>query len=134
MKNKQLNRYGLFACLGVLVASVYPLYMGVKVLADMLINGAVMKENYPKYIIPYTPICIALLVGVLLMPVWIKRVRRFALFAGSVVSAAVFFVVEILFEKKGRGFYGAHVSRFGRLANVYVLYRPGRIGWNRDVL
>ena len=100
MKNKQLNRHSLFACLGVLVASVYPLYMGVKVLADMLINGAVMKENYPKYIIPYTPICIALLVGVLLMPVWIKRVRRFALFAGSAVSTAVFFVVEILFEKK----------------------------------
>ena len=55
MKNKAFNRYYLLSCLGVLIASYYPLSMGVRVITDMLVNGTVMKENYPKYIIPYTP-------------------------------------------------------------------------------
>ena len=55
MKNKQFNRYYLLSCIGVLIASYYPLYMGVRVISDMIIDGTVLKENYPKYIIPYTP-------------------------------------------------------------------------------
>ena len=39
MKSKQFNRYYLFSCLGVLIASYYPLSMGVRVITDMLING-----------------------------------------------------------------------------------------------
>ena len=59
MKNKHFNRYYLLSCIGVLIASYYPLSIGVRVIADMIIDGTVLKENYPKYIIPYTPICIA---------------------------------------------------------------------------
>ena len=65
MKSKQFNRYYLFSCLGVLIASYYPLSMGVRVITDMLANGTVMKENYPKYIIPYTPISVAIIIGVI---------------------------------------------------------------------
>ena len=56
MKNKHFNRYYLLSCIGVLIASYYPLSMGVRVIADMIIDGTVLKENYPKYIIPYTPL------------------------------------------------------------------------------
>lgn len=100
MKNKHFNRYYLFACLGVLLASCYPLYMGVRVIWDMIADGTVMKENYPKYIIPYTPISIAVLIGVLLLPVCMKLFKRYALLGGSAASTVAFFLFETLFEKK----------------------------------
>ncbi len=100
MKNKQFNRYYLISCLGVLIASYYPLLMGVRVITDMITDGTVLKENYPKYIIPYTPISIAVIIGVLLMPLWIKLLKRFALVGGTFISAGVFFALELLFEQK----------------------------------
>lgn len=98
MQNARFRRYYLLALLGLLLASFYPLYMGVRVIVDMLAEGSVAKENYPKYIIPYTPICLALLSGMLALPACMKRFGRFALLAGSVLSVAVFFASELLFE------------------------------------
>ncbi len=100
MENKKFNKYYLFACIGLMAASFYPLYMGVRVIADMLADGTVMKENYPKYIIPYTPVCIALLVGLLLLPLCMKLFGRFALLGGSAISVGTFFGTELLFESK----------------------------------
>ncbi len=100
MKTKKLGIYTLFASLAVAVASVYPLYMGVRVIADMIRDGSVSKENYPKYIIPYTPICLALLLGVLLIPICFKYLRRFALLGGSAAATALFFASELLLESK----------------------------------
>lgn len=100
MKNKQFNRYYLFSCLGVLIASYYPLLMGVRVITDMIVEKTVLKENYPKYIIPYTPISIAVIIGVLLMPLCIKLFNRFALVGGTSVATGVFFGLELLLEQK----------------------------------
>lgn len=100
MKNKPFTRYYLFSCIGVLIASYYPLSMGVRVITDMIVDGAVLKENYPKYIIPYTPMCIAIIIGVLLMPLCIKLFKRFALAGGASIATGVFFVLELLFEQK----------------------------------
>ncbi|MBD5494936.1 MAG: hypothetical protein HDR12_11330 [Lachnospiraceae bacterium] len=100
MKNKLFSKYYLFSCVGVLLASCYPLSMGVRVISDMIINGTVYKENYPKYIIPYTPICLAVFIGVLTMPLCIKFLKQLALVGGSVLSSVAFFALEILFEQK----------------------------------
>ncbi|MDE6387218.1 MAG: hypothetical protein K2L82_05340 [Lachnospiraceae bacterium] len=100
MKNKILSRYYLVAVLCVLFLSGYPLFMGMRVIKDMFVDGTVLKENYPKYIIPYTPICIAILVGVLILPLCIRMFKRFALLGGSVAATVVFFIIETLFEKK----------------------------------
>lgn len=100
MKNKQFNRYYIFSCIGILIASYYPLSMGVRVITDMIAYGTVFKENYPKYIIPYTPICLAVLIGVLIMPLCIKLFRRLALIGATVTSTIAFFVLETLFEQK----------------------------------
>lgn len=100
MKNKQFGLYYLFACIGVLLASYYPLSMGVKVVTDMIVDGTVMKENYPKYIIPYTPVSIAIIVGVVLMPIFMKFLKRFSFVGGSAVSLGTFFALEALFEQK----------------------------------
>lgn len=99
MENKKLNRYYIFSAIGILAASFYPLYMGVRVVSDMVTNGTVMKEDYPKYIIPYTPISLALIIGILLMPLLIKYIRH-PLFLASILSVVVFFGAELLLENK----------------------------------
>ena len=99
MENKKLKNYYLLSLLGVLLASCYPIYMGITVIVDMIRYGTVYAENYPKYIIPYTPIALALLVGVALIPVAIKYFKKYALLFGTVISTVIFFVSEFLFER-----------------------------------
>lgn len=98
MKNKAFRNYYLFSILVVLLASCYPIYMGISVIVDMIRYGTVYAENYPKYIIPYTPIALALLVGVALIPIAMNFFKKYALLGGTAISIAVFFVSELLFE------------------------------------
>ena len=100
MKEKKLTLYWLCSLAGVIAASFYPLWMGVRVISDMIRDGSVQKENYPKYIIPYTPIAFAVILGALLLPLFVKRLKRFALLGGSALSLASFFGFELLFERK----------------------------------
>ena len=99
MENKTFRNYYLFSILGVILASCYPIYMGITVIVDMIRYGTVYAENYPKYIIPYTPIALALLVGVALIPVALKYFKKYALLFGTVISTVIFFVSEFLFER-----------------------------------
>ena len=94
------KKFYLFSVICVLFASVYPLYMGVKVVADMVRSGTVLAADYPKYIIPYTPISLAIIISVLLMPLIIKYAKKLALTAASAISLVVFFVTELLLESK----------------------------------
>ena len=80
--------------------SIYPLCMGISVIAKMAQKGAVPIEEYPKYIIPYTPIAIALIVGVLLIPLFQRLSRKLDLLFGSITSVAVFFLAERIMETK----------------------------------
>lgn len=99
MKNKTFRNYYLLSVSGLLLASFYPLYMGVQVLCDMIRFGTVYAENYPKYIIPYTPIALAVIAGVAIMPLFIKYLKKYALLGGSAVSMTVFFTSELLLER-----------------------------------
>ncbi|HOV68783.1 MAG TPA: hypothetical protein PLZ84_00490 [Clostridia bacterium] len=98
--NKKYYLYYVFSVLIVLAASIYPLYMGLKVISDMIANGTVYSQDYPKYIIPYTPISVALIIGVLLMLIFFRFVKKFALLLGSLVSVGIFFAAELLLESK----------------------------------
>ena len=98
MKNKVLNRYYLCSLAGVLIASFYPIWMGVKVVSDMIRFGTVYAEDYPKYIIPYTPIALAVIIGVALMPILVKKLEKLALAAGTGISLIVFFASELMLE------------------------------------
>ena len=98
MKNKAFSRYYLLTVLGVLLLSMYPLYMGIRVIGDMIRFGAVSIADYPKYIIPYTPISLAVLAGVLLMPLLLRYTKKFALPVASAIGVAVFFTAELLLE------------------------------------
>lgn len=99
MENKTFRKYYLFSLLGVLLASCYPIYMGISVIVDMIRYGTVYAENYPKYIIPYTPIALALLVCVALIPVALKYFKKYALLFGTVISTVLFFVFEFFLER-----------------------------------
>lgn len=99
MENKTFRKYYLFSLLGVLLASCYPIYMGISVIVDMIRYGTVYAENYPKYIIPYTPIALALLVCVALIPVALKYFKKYSLLFGTVISTVLFFVFEFILER-----------------------------------
>ena len=94
------KKYYIFSVIGTFLACSYPIYMGIRVISDMITNGTVMKEDFPKYIIPYTPIAIAVIFAVAIMPLLFKHFKRFAMPACSVLSVGVFFIAELLFESK----------------------------------
>ncbi len=100
MKNRALRNYYIFSCIGIIALSFYPLLMGVYTVSEMLRNGVVPMEKYPKYIIPYTPIALALIFSVVFMPLFHKLFKRFDLAGASVFSVGVFFLFERLMETK----------------------------------
>ncbi len=100
MSNKSFKKYYIFTMIGLFLALSYPIYMGVKVISQMMLNGTVLSEDYPKYTIPYTPIAISVLLTVLLMPVVFKYIKKHSLLIASVFSLIVFFITEFIFESQ----------------------------------
>lgn len=100
MNNKFFRRFYLVSLAIVIAASFYPIYMGIQAAAEMFSNGAIPMEHYPKYIIPYTPVSIAVFFGVLLIPVFQKISQKFDFLLGTIVSTGIFFVAEKLMETK----------------------------------
>lgn len=100
MNDKCLLRFYLASIALVTAVSLYPVCMGIHVAGEVLRYGAVPMDNYPKYIIPYTPISIAVILGVLLIPVLHKISEKRNFLWGAVVSTGIFFVAEILMESK----------------------------------
>ena len=100
MNNKTYLKYYLLSLAGLAAVCAYPIYMGIKVILLMAAKGAVPYKEYPKYIIPYTPIAVSLIAGLLIMPLIQKIFKRFDIIAGSVASLAVFFVTENFMETK----------------------------------
>lgn len=99
-EQRKFRMYWLFALLGTLAVSGYPIYMGFKVIRSMAMYGFVPQRNYPKYIIPYTPVAIAVIVAVCLMPLLLKKLKKYPLFTASGIALVVFFATELLFEQK----------------------------------
>jgi hypothetical protein len=86
--------------LGLITAlSAYPVYMGFITLSAYFRDGYVTVENYPKYVIPYTPLCIALIAAVALTPLLYRLAKRFALAAASLLGVGIFIGAEIFFEQ-----------------------------------
>lgn len=100
MNQKNFCKFYIFSLTGIIVASSYPIYMGVRVVGEMLRNGAVFLEDYPKYVIPYTPIAIAVILGVLFMPVFHRMSEKLDFLCSAVFSTVIFFVAERLMETK----------------------------------
>ncbi|MCM1056374.1 MAG: hypothetical protein NC517_02035 [Firmicutes bacterium] len=100
MRNSSFRKYYIFSCIGCFVLSFYPLLMGIRTVSEMLQSGTVPMEKYPKYVIPYTPISLALIFAVFLMPLFHRLFRKFDFCGASVCSVGVFFLFERLMETK----------------------------------
>ncbi len=98
MKNKKFNQFYLLSLAGVVLISFYPIYMGITVVSDMIQYGTVYAENYPKYIIPYTPIALSIIIGIALIPILMKYFKKYAVLVGSILSIGIFFACELLLE------------------------------------
>jgi len=83
----------------ILLLSSYPLWMGVKVLSAHLRAGYVDAADYPKYVIPYTPIALALIVCAALLPLAIKYIKKLALPITSALGTGLFLLAETAFER-----------------------------------
>jgi len=95
-----MKRTPYLISLGIILAlSSYPLWMGVKVLAAHFRDGYIVAADYPKYIIPYTPLALALIICAALLPLFIKYGKRFALLIVSLLGVGLFFLAETGFER-----------------------------------
>lgn len=98
MKQITFRKY-YYLCLAIiLVLSIYPLYMGFKVLIDYVQFGHVLGRNYHKYLIPYTPICLSLLLGSALLPLSLRQ-KKYGQLTLTTLCVAVFFAFEFLLER-----------------------------------
>lgn len=96
----KFKKYWLFALLGVVCIAAYPIYMGGYVFYTMVTQGTLLAEHYPKYVIPYAPIALAVLAATALMPVFYRYAKKHALTAASIFALAVFFTAELLLESQ----------------------------------
>ncbi len=97
---EKVRKYWMILMPVLLLLLSYPIYMGFSVIRDMLREGLVWKENFPKYVIPYTPIAISILVTAALLPLLLKRAGRYATGLASALAVGIFFLSEFLFEDK----------------------------------
>lgn len=99
MDKKRFTRYWLLLTAGVLIACAYPLYMGAHVVALTARMGYVPLEEYPKYVIPYTPIALSLIAGALTLPLFMK-LRKAGFPLALLFVLCVFYAAERLMETK----------------------------------
>lgn len=94
------NKNFYFLSVGaVILLSFYPLMMGVQILTAYIRDGHINAEDYPKYVIPYTPIAIALIITTLLFPLAFRFCKNYVLPVISALGVGLFLLSEILFEK-----------------------------------
>lgn len=93
------RKFYLTSVTAVLAASYYPIYMGIKTLINAWQKGFVLTEEYPKYIIPYTPISISLIAVVCLMPLLFRFCKKRTLLFSSGIGVVLFGISEYLFEQ-----------------------------------
>jgi len=87
-----------FSLIFVVLLSVYPIYMGSKTITLYFLKGSISFEDYPKYIIPYTPIALSILMVTFFMPLIISHLKKYALLVATLLGGLIFYLTETLFE------------------------------------
>lgn len=97
MFDRAYKRFYIISLSVLLALSAYPVINGVRIACLSIANGAVKPEQYARYVVPYTAICLAVLLFTASQPIFLK-LRRFALPVGMMVSYLIFFLAELFFE------------------------------------
>ncbi len=109
---KKENKYYLVSLLIIILLSIYPIYMGGITMTSYIRNQYVAVGNYPKYIILYTPLCIALIIIIAIMPLTIKLFKKYALLWASLLGIALFFGAEHGLKSIGEPIYAENNSAY----------------------
>jgi hypothetical protein len=72
--------------------------MGIIMFEAYFRHGGINAADYPKYIIPYTPICFSLIICVALLP-FIYKLKKIAFPFISILGLGFFLIIERFFEK-----------------------------------
>lgn len=96
---KKYRAFYLVSLLVILVLSAYPIYMGITLLSSYFENGFVHAANYKKYVIPYTPMCIAIIISAIILPIIYRYAKRFSNLITSAIGVGAFLITEVLFEQ-----------------------------------
>lgn len=99
MSKTSYKKFYLLSLLAVILVSAYPVYMGAVTMIHYIQNGYIDAANYQKYVIPYTPLCFALIACTALMPVFIRLFKKHSLLAASACGTLLFILAEVLFEQ-----------------------------------
>jgi hypothetical protein len=97
MMTKASRRFYLIS-LGVLLAmSAYPVAMGLKIIVLQLLHGSIRPQDYTRYVIPYTAICLGVLASAALYPVF-SRLKKWAVPLATITALCLFTGIELLIE------------------------------------
>ncbi len=94
-----MRKYWCFVLIGTALICLWPLGRLTQVIADMVQNGMVARTDYPRYIIPYAPIALAVLSGVAWMPLMQRRFGAKACPWAISIALPVFLISELMLEK-----------------------------------
>lgn len=96
----QKYRNFYFISLAVITAlSAYPIYMGISTFSDFLTIGYIEQSDYPKYLIPYAPMCIAMILSAAVMPIFLRFCKKLSLLLTSAIGIGLFLALERFFEQ-----------------------------------
>lgn len=96
MKKTYLRFYLL--TLGILLAlSAYPLIMGLRLVFLQWQNGSIRPGDYARYVIPYTAICLSILITAALHP-FLSRLKKASVLTSTALAIGLFVLIELLME------------------------------------
>lgn len=98
MINKKYKQFYFISLLVLFALSAYPLVNGTYMAYLSIANGAITPEQYAKYVVPYTAMCLAAILFAALQPL-LFRAGRLALPAGLAGAYGVFIALEQFFER-----------------------------------
>ncbi len=96
------SKYRIFyrtSLIFLLVVSAYPIYTGIKTFMLYIQKGGIEAADYPKYIIPYAPVCIAVVLAAALFPLFYKLLKKYSLPVVSLLGVVTFLATETGFEQ-----------------------------------
>jgi len=103
--SKRYRRFCRLAPAILIVISAYPLINGLRMAYLSIVNGLIRPEQYAKYVIPYTAICVAVILFAAVWPL-LDRKGKAPFWAGLAGAYAVFAVIEQFFERIRINFAG----------------------------
>ena len=98
MINRNDRRF-YFVSLAVLLAlSAYPIISGTRMVFLSALNGAIEPQDYAKYVVPYGPMCFAVIIFAACQP-FLSKLGRIAFPAGLTGAFGIFIAAEQVIER-----------------------------------